>query len=128
MEPISLIIAALVAGATAAAKDTAEKGIKDAYEGLKVLIKDKFKDDPFGKAMVDAKPEEIKQTEGLLKDKMTKAGVDKNEEIRKLAEEIMKKEEPEGAATGKYNMNIARDFKGVANQEMKGGEINQTIS
>jgi hypothetical protein len=39
MEPISLILAALVAGAVAAAKDTAEKGVKDAYEGLKTLIK-----------------------------------------------------------------------------------------
>jgi len=35
MEPVSLIIAALTAGAVAAAKDTAEKGVKDTYQGLK---------------------------------------------------------------------------------------------
>ena len=39
MEPISLILAALVAGATAATKDTAGAAVKDAYEGLKALIK-----------------------------------------------------------------------------------------
>ena len=39
MEPVSLIIAALTAGAVAAAKDTAEKGVKDTYQGLKTLIK-----------------------------------------------------------------------------------------
>ena len=44
MEPISLILAALVAGVTAAAKDTAGKAVKDAYEGLKSLIKKKFAD------------------------------------------------------------------------------------
>ncbi|AKE64882.1 hypothetical protein MYAER_2540 [Microcystis aeruginosa NIES-2549] len=31
MEPISLIVTALTAGAVAAAKDTAEKGVKDRY-------------------------------------------------------------------------------------------------
>ncbi len=63
MEPISLIIAALVAGATAAAKDTAEKTVKDAYEGLKTLIKRKFEGDPLAQGLVDAKPEEIGQVE-----------------------------------------------------------------
>jgi disulfide oxidoreductase YuzD len=42
MEPISLILAALAAGATGAAKDTAGTAVKDAYEGLKALIKKKF--------------------------------------------------------------------------------------
>ena len=42
MEPISLIIAALSAGAIAAAKDTAGTAVKDAYQGLKTLIKNKF--------------------------------------------------------------------------------------
>ncbi|BDI14282.1 hypothetical protein ANSO36C_00840 [Nostoc cf. commune SO-36] len=67
MEPISMIIAALGAGAIAATKDTAGTAVKDAYQGLKALIKKKFEGDVLGQAMVDAKPEEIKQAEGLLK-------------------------------------------------------------
>ncbi|UZO74750.1 hypothetical protein M8120_18020 [Microcystis aeruginosa str. Chao 1910] len=66
MEPISLIVTALVAGAVAAAKDTAEKGVKDTYQGLKTLIKRKFANDPLAQAMVEAKPEDIKKDEGLL--------------------------------------------------------------
>ncbi|CCI17590.1 exported hypothetical protein [Microcystis aeruginosa PCC 9807] len=42
MEPISLILAALAAGATGAAKDTAGTAVKDAYESLKALIKKKW--------------------------------------------------------------------------------------
>ncbi len=42
MEPISLILAALAAGAVAAAKDTAGTAVKDAYESLKALIKKKW--------------------------------------------------------------------------------------
>jgi disulfide oxidoreductase YuzD len=98
MEPISLIIAALGAGAIAAAKDTAGTAVKDAYQGLKALIKKKFEGDVLGQAMVDAKPEEIKQAEGLLKDKITKAGADQDQEIIKVAQDLLDKlkEQPGG--------------------------------
>nr|WP_287107984.1 MULTISPECIES: hypothetical protein [unclassified Microcystis] len=39
---MEIILAALAAGAAAAAKDTAGTAVKDAYEGLKALIKKKF--------------------------------------------------------------------------------------
>ncbi len=98
MEPISMIIAALGAGAIAATKDTAGTAVKDAYQGLKTLIKKRFEGDVLGQAMVDAKPEEIKQAEGLLKDKITKAGADKDAEIIQAAQELLNqvKEQPGG--------------------------------
>lgn len=110
MEPISLILTALVAGATAAVKDTAGKAVKDSYDGLKALIKKKFEGDALAQAMVEAKPEEIKQAEVLLKSKITAVGIDKDEEILKAAEAVMKTEDPEGASTGKYDF---RGAKGV---------------
>ena len=60
MEPISLIINALVTGATAAAGDVGGTTVKDAYNGLKTLIKRKFEGDPLGQGLVDGKPEELK--------------------------------------------------------------------
>jgi len=38
MEPISIIVEALVAGASSALKETAGKAVKDAYQGLKDLL------------------------------------------------------------------------------------------
>ncbi|BAY65346.1 hypothetical protein NIES22_54510 [Calothrix brevissima NIES-22] len=98
MEPISIIITALGAGAIAATKDTAATAVKDAYQGLKTLIKKKFEGDVLGQAMVDAKPEEIKQAEGLLKDKITKSGADQDQEIIKVAQDLLEKvkEQPGG--------------------------------
>ena len=107
MEPISLILSALAAGASAALKDTAGKAVKDSYEGLKALIKKKFEGDALAQGMIEAKPEEIKQVEGLLKTKIAAVGIDKDEEILKAAEAVMKTEDPEGASTGKY------DFRGA---------------
>lgn len=43
MDPISAITAAIVAGAVAAASETAEKGVKDAYAGLKTILIDTYK-------------------------------------------------------------------------------------
>jgi len=91
MDPISLILAALSAGAIAATKDIAGTAVKDAYQGLKTLIKKKFEGDVLGQAMVDAKAEEIKQAEGLLKDKITQAGVDQDQEIIKVAQDLLDK-------------------------------------
>ena len=113
IDPISLIITALVAGATAAAKDTAEQAIKDAYKGLKDLINKKFINDSSWQKIVDGKPEEIKQVEDLLKEKLTQAGVDKDAEIIKAAEEIMKKEDPQGFKEGKYNITVQGDVIGI---------------
>ena len=125
---MELILAALIAGATAATKDTAGVAIKDAYEGLKALIKKKFEKDALAQAMVDAKPEEIKQAEGLLKAKMTEVGIDKDAEILKAAAEILKKEDPQGAKEGEYRINtVQRDIKGIVG-DVSGGEINQTIN
>ena len=115
MEPISLILAALVAGATAAVKDTAGQAVKDAYKGLKDLMKKKFEGDPVAQVLVDAKPEQIKDAEVLLKNSITKAGVEKDDAIIKAAEEIMKKEDPEGASTGKYDLRGAKGVQ-VGNQ------------
>jgi hypothetical protein len=127
MEPISLILAALVAGATAATKDTAGAAVKDAYEGFKALIKKKFEKDALAQAMVEAKPEDIKQSEVLLRNKITEAGIDQDVEILKAAAEILRKEDPQGEEEGKYRINVQGDIKGIVG-DVSGGQINQTIS
>jgi hypothetical protein len=38
MDPVTLIVPALVAGAASAAQDTASNAVKDAYSGIKALL------------------------------------------------------------------------------------------
>ncbi|GAB4535026.1 MAG: hypothetical protein Kow0063_18800 [Anaerolineae bacterium] len=42
MEPVSMIVAALAAGAIAATKDVAAQAVKDGYQGLKSLVVGRF--------------------------------------------------------------------------------------
>lgn len=57
MDPVSAIVGALIAGASAALKDTANQAIKDAYAGLKRLLKDTYS---FASvALIEKQPENI---------------------------------------------------------------------
>ncbi len=141
MDPISLVIAALAAGAIAATKETAGTAVKDAYQGLKGLIKKRFVDR--GKAddgsIVDQHERKLdsKAFKELLKEELANLGIDRDEEIIKAAQELLKQENPEESAAGKYTTQIGRDFKGIQGDiggdfkgvqgDISGGTVNQNI-
>ncbi|WP_373529537.1 hypothetical protein [Nostoc sp.] len=113
MEPISLIIAALGAGAIAAAKDTAGTAVKDAYQGLKTLIKKKFESEPKAQMVLEEHETDPETYEAPLKKKLAEAGVDQDAEIIKAAQELLKQEKPEESAAGKYNTVFQGEVKGI---------------
>lgn len=110
LDPVSLILAALAAGATAAAKDAAGVAVKDSYDALKALIKKKFaeqgKGDP--STIIDKFEKKSEVTKPLLEDELKEAGLEKDEEILKAAKAVMTKKDPEGADTGKYDLRGAK--------------------
>ena len=66
MDPITIIVSALAAGAAAGLKPKAEQAVKDAYNGLKALILHKY-----GKLSVDAleqKPESKAKRSSVAED------------------------------------------------------------
>ncbi|MFM7575538.1 MAG: hypothetical protein ACKO5Q_01135, partial [Microcystaceae cyanobacterium] len=90
---MELILAALIAGATAAAKDTAGVAVKDAYEGLKNLIKQKFGDKT---DLVDAvdkleKKPDSEARKATVKEEIETAKVAGDDEILKLAQDLLDK-------------------------------------
>ena len=116
---MEIIIAALIAGATAAAKDTAGQAVKDAYKGLKDLIKNKFAEQgkEKDKNLVDDHEEKLDSEafKALLKEEFAKVGIDKDDKIIEKAQQIMEEEDPEGASTGKYDLRGAKGVQ-VGNQ------------
>lgn len=91
MEPITTtIVAALAAGAAAAAKDTAGSAIKDAYAGLKKLIQGRFAGKPSADVVLaehEKKPETWKEP---LKEALAETGADKDQEIVQQARMLIK--------------------------------------
>ena len=109
MEPTSLIIAALVAGAAKAAGDVAP----DAYNGLKALIKRKFAGDSTAEVVLKEHETDSETYEAPLKKKLAEAGADKDEEIIKAAQELLKELKPEESASGKYDIVFQGEVKGI---------------
>jgi dihydroxyacetone kinase DhaKLM complex PTS-EIIA-like component DhaM len=103
MEPVTAtIIAALVAGATAAAKDVATNAVKDAYSALKRLISDRYaKAGPFVDA-VTAYPSSKPEQQVLAK-QLENAGAAKDEDLKTGAQQLLDalqklNQEPKAAA------------------------------
>jgi hypothetical protein len=113
MEPVSLVIAALGAGALAATKDTAGIAVKDAYQGLKALIKHKFESEPKAIMVLEEHETDPETYELPLKKKLAEAGIDKDELIIKAAQELLKQAKPQESAAGKYNTVFQGEVKGV---------------
>jgi len=77
MDPITLIVTALAAGAAAALKDTASAAVKDAYAGLKAVILQKYGAAAERVAHLEVAPDSPSVREGLTRDLgTTEAGRD----------------------------------------------------
>jgi hypothetical protein len=128
---MEFILAALIAGATAAANDTAGVAVKDAYGALKDLIKKKFaeqgKDNSLLIDKFEKKPE-LQVAKLLLEDDLKEAGIDKDDEIKKAAEAVDQAvKESQGATGSKYNTTVGGDMKIGIQGDVSGGNINQTF-
>ena len=122
MDPITVILTALVAGTAKAAGDA----VPDAYKGLKAMIQKKIAGKPVAEAMLDEHEKDPKTYEAPLKKNLVEAGVDQDEEILKAAEELLKQLKPQEAAQG--TVNIGQGAKGIIGQTVTGATITGDIS
>lgn len=106
MDPISLIIAALIAGATTGASAVASDTLKDAYAGLKGMLKKIFrnKGDQQAEKAVDGAGTASTAEQLALKDKLAAQGVGQVNEVIEAARKVLASHDPEGFAQGKYNV------------------------
>lgn len=114
MDPITLIVAALVAGGAAGLQSAAGDAIKDAYAGLKGLITRHFDAKPEVTVAIEQARQSPEVWTEPLKDALTKAGADQVPEIVRAAQELMNLVEPEAAKAGKYNVTITGNVQGMA--------------
>ena len=112
MDPITLILTALAAGAAAGAQNTVSEAIKGAYRGLKTLVQRKFAGKPDAELVLAKYEEKPEVWEEPLKDALIEAATDQDEEIIKAAQKLMVLVNPQQAATGKYSVQITGNVQG----------------
>lgn len=108
MEPTTLIVSAMVAGATSALKETASQAAKDTYAALKAFIQRRFVGRPEAEmalAQYEARPD---VWQARLKDALADTGADKDKAILDQAEKLLNLIQPQQVGTGKYNIQIGK--------------------
>jgi hypothetical protein len=109
MEPISLIVTAVVAGLAAGAGEVAKAGVKDAYDLFMARLRGKVaghEDVQDALANVEKKPDsEGRQT--TLKEELAAIQADQDGELLNLAQAVLQKLDEKGAQAGKYNITIS---------------------
>jgi hypothetical protein len=108
VEPVTLVVTALAAGAAAGLTGTASTAITDAYIGLKTLLKRKFAGHGRDPDIVDAQEVEP----GVWQARLEPLGGDLDEEVLVAATRLLTLVDPDGARVGKYVVDV-RDAKGV---------------
>jgi RIP homotypic interaction motif len=104
MDPITLIVTALAAGAALGAQDTVSAMIKDAYAGLKVLVKERLGSRP-GAKLVLARHEQAPETwQGPLMAELAATGADGDRDLIAAAQALLDLADAAGGRTGKYTV------------------------
>jgi hypothetical protein len=114
MDPITLILTALSAGAVASAQTTAAEAVKDAYHGLKTLLQRKFTDKPSASVALVEHEQNPQVWEAPLRQAISQERVYQDQAIIEAAQKLMAQIHPQQAAMGKYNVQIVGNIQGYA--------------
>ena len=112
MDPVTLIVTALAAGAASALQDGAAQAVKDAYAQLKVLVQKRFAHRPKAKLML-AEHEAAPQTwKAPLAVELSAASADGDADLIAAAQAMMSLVDEAGSQAGKYVVTV-RDSQGI---------------
>ena len=112
MDPVTLIVTALAAGAASALQDATSSGVKDAYARLKALVKKRFTGHADAE-LVLARHEADPQTwEAPLNAELSAAGASGDSDLIAAAQALMSLVDAAGSCAGKYTVDV-RASQGV---------------
>lgn len=116
MESVTLILAALAAGASAGALDALKDGAKEkakaAYAKLRGLAEERVSGRPHGELALAEYDSAPQKWQGLLTAELTEAGAAHDDDLVAAAKALMELIDQQGAKSGKYNVKI-KDSRGV---------------
>ncbi len=106
MEPISLILAALLAGAATGAGKSATEAVQDAYRGLRDALKRRLAGKPAAQDAIEQYTGDPDAWQGNLEVHLRQAGADQDQAVLDAALLVLRRADPAGATAGKYVVNL----------------------
>ncbi len=114
VDPVSLIVAALVAGAAASTKEVTGTAIKDAYTGLKELVKRKFAGNAKAEEALADHEEDPETYEKPLKKALTQTGADQDQAILQEARRVIELAGAQQGSASKFTTHFHGSVRNVA--------------
>jgi hypothetical protein len=114
MDPVTLILSALVAGAAVGGQSVAGDAIKEAYAGLKALIERKFAGKPSAEVALTGHENDPKTWEAPLKKALVQEHIDQDLEVIKTAQRVLQLVQPQQAAMSTYDVQVTGNIQGFA--------------
>jgi hypothetical protein len=112
MDPITLIVTALAAGAVSGITESASSAVKDAYASLKALARKRLADRPDAE-LVLARHEQAPETwQAPLAAVLGEADADRDTDLVAAAQALLRLVDTAGARAGKYTVDV-RGAQGV---------------
>lgn len=106
IDPISLLLTALAAGAAAAAKDTASQAVKDAYAGLKQRLQQHFAGKHQAEVALEGYEQDADTWQKPLQKAVEASGAHNDPTLLAHAQQVLKLVQPRQVAQGKYIIQI----------------------
>ena len=105
MEPISLILAALMAGAAKGVGETAASAVKEAYSGLREALRKRWTT-ASAELSVDEYLEDPDSGSEVVEAQLARAGAAEDEKVLAAARSVLQLTDPAGAQAGKYTVTV----------------------
>ena len=112
VDPVTIIVAALVAGAATGVTDTASQALKDGYAGLKKLLTGKFAGNSKALETLTEHESDPETYEKPLAKQLQQTGADRDDEILAAAATVLKAADQAGVKT-KYQIMITGGKVGI---------------
>ncbi len=112
MDPVTLVVTALAAGAAAALQDGTKSAVKTAYVRVRELAKRRFAHQDTAEYLIDKHAEDPEIWGKPLYRELEQAGADRDSELVTAAQELMVLLDARGSQEGKYVVRV-RDSQGV---------------
>lgn len=106
MDPVTLVVGALAAGALKGAGETASATVMDAYAALKAAVVARFADKQVPTGVIAEHSDDPETFEKPLAKRLQQAQAEQDPRIVDLARELMRLIDAEGSRAGKYDVDL----------------------
>jgi hypothetical protein len=106
LDPVTLIVAALTAGAAAGIGDTATTAVKDAYQGLKELLSARFSGKNSAEIALAEHESDPQTWAAPLVKELLASGADTDPGVLEVAQRLLALVDQEGGSAGKYTVDL----------------------